>query len=260
MKSMMYFFGSKASLMTLLLTVMLAGVVPAASAATAATAENAGFDYAQQTAWKEVHGERQSPVALDSDNATPDLDDDEDDSIRISRTTSDAIVVDNSHTIQVNVLPGNFASIRGRRFQLQQFHFHTPAEHVLDGKRYPLEMHLVYRAKNGRLAVIGVLFQKGAANPAFDAIMRRVVRTGQAAPMTEFDISPLLPADLSYFHYLGSLTTPPLTENAEWHVLSQPVTLSSAQLEDFHRYYTANSRDLQPLNGREVLYHRDAKR
>lgn len=254
MKSTMYFFGGKASPAMLLLTVMLTGATPDAMA------ERAAFDYAQQTAWKEVHGDRQSPVALNSNNAAPDLDDDEDDSIRISRATRDAIVVDNSHTIQVNVLPGNFATIRGRRFQLQQFHFHTPAEHVIDGKRYPLELHLVYRAKNGRLAVIGVLFQKGAANPGFGAIMRRVVRAGQAEPMPEFDISPLLPADLSYFHYLGSLTTPPLTENAEWHVLSQPVTLSSAQLEDLHRYYTGNSRDLQPLNGREVLYHHDVKR
>jgi carbonic anhydrase len=254
MKSTMYFFGDKALPAMLLFTVMLAGATPDA------TAEGVRFDYAHQAGWKEVHGDRQSPVALDSNNAMPDLDGDEDDSIKIARTTRDAIVVDNSHTIQVNVLPGNFASIRGRRFQLQQFHFHTPAEHVLDGKRYPLELHLVYRAKNGRLAVIGVLFQKGAANPAFDAIMRRVVRAGPAEPMPEFDLSPLLPADLSYFHYLGSLTTPPLTENAEWHVLSQPVTLSSVQLDDFHRYYTANSRDLQPLNGREVLYHRDAKR
>ncbi len=254
MKSTMYFFGDKALPAMLLLTVMLAGATPDAMA------EGARFDYAHQAGWKEVHGDRQSPVALDSNNAMPDLDGDEDDSIKIARTTRDAIVVDNSHTIQVNVLPGNFASIRGRRFQLQQFHFHTPGEHVIDGKRYPLELHLVYRAKNGRLAVIGVLFQKGAANPAFDAIMRRVVRAGQAEPMPEFDISPLLPADLSYFHYLGSLTTPPLTENAEWHVLSQPVTLSSAQLEDLHRYYTGNSRDLQPLNGREVLYHHDVKR
>jgi len=254
MKSTMYFFDRKASPAMLLWMAMLAGAAPAAMA------EKIDFDYAHQAAWKEVHGERQSPVALDSDKATPDLEDDEDGSITISRTTRDAMVVDNSHTIQVNVAPGNFASIRGRRFQLQQFHFHTPAEHVLDGKRYPLELHLVYRAKNGRLAVIGVLFQEGSANPAFDAIIRRVVRAGQAEPVPEFDISPLLPADLSYFHYLGSLTTPPLTENAEWHVLSQPVTLSSAQLDDFHRYYTTNSRDLQPLNRREMLYHRDAKR
>lgn len=254
MKSTVYFFGGKALPAMLLFSVMLTGATPDAMA------EGAHFDYAHQAAWKEVHGDRQSPVALDSDKATPDLDDDEDDSIRISGTTRDAIVADNSHTIQVNVLPGNFATIRGRRFQLQQFHFHTPSEHVLDGKRYPLELHLVYRAKNGRLAVIGVLFQEGAANSAFDAIMRRVVRAGQAEPMSEFDISSLLPTDLSYFHYLGSLTTPPLSQNVEWHVLSQPVTLSSAQLDDFHRYYTANSRDLQPLNDREVLYHRDAKR
>ncbi|MFL9880886.1 carbonic anhydrase family protein [Herbaspirillum rhizosphaerae] len=253
MKSTMYFFCGKALHATLLSTIMLAGT------GSAAMAESTHFDYAHQAEWNQVHGDRQSPIALDVNKATPDLDDDADDSIRISGRTSDAVVVDNTNTIQVNVLPGNFATIRGRRFQLQQFHFHTPSEHVVNGKRYPLELHLVYKAKNGRLAVIGVLFQEGAVNPAFDAIMRRVIRAGRAEPMREFDISQLLPANLSYFHYLGSLTTPPLSQNVEWHVLPQPITLSSAQLDDFHRYYTANSRALQPRNDREVLYHQETK-
>lgn len=217
--------------------------------------EGAHFDYDHQATWNEVHGDRQSPIALDTGTAVPDLDDDDDDSIKVSTMVSDAVVVDNTHTIQVNVLPGNFSTIRGRRFQLLQFHFHTPGEHTLNGEHYPLEGHFVYRAKNGRLAVIGVLFQEGAPNAAFDTVLQRIVRKGVATPMREFDLSKLLPADMSYFHYLGSLTTPPLTQNVEWHVLSQALTLSPAQIENFRRYYTRNNRDLQPLNNREVLYH-----
>jgi carbonic anhydrase len=83
--------------------------------------------------------------------------------------------------VQVDVLPGNFATIRGRRFQLQQFHFHTPSEHTLNGVRYPLEAHFVYRAKDGRLAVLGVMFREGEANPAFTEIMQRVVLHGKAS-------------------------------------------------------------------------------
>lgn len=238
--------------MTLALT-LLSGFISAAKA------EGALLDYDNQPTWSAVLGDRQSPIALDSGSARPDLDDD-DNKLRISRIARDAIVADNRQTIQVNVSPGNLATIRGRRFQLQQFHFHTPSEHTIDGKRYPLEVHFVYRAGNGRLAVIAVLFQEGVANPAFEAVMQRVVRAGQAAPMREIDIGKLLPADLSYFHYLGSLTTPPLSQNVEWQVLSQPLSLSATQIDNFARYYKYNSRDLQPLNNREVLYYTDVPR
>lgn len=226
------------------------------STSPAVVAEALRFDYANQKDWIAIHGDRQSPIALDKKTATPDDEDDEDDSLKLRGQIRDAVVVDNSHTIQVNVLPGNFAVIRGRRFQLQQFHFHSPSEHTLDGKRYPLEAHFVYKAKDGRLAVIGVMFEEGAANSGFDVIMRRVVRKGQSEPINDFDISRLLPIDKSYYRYLGSLTTPPLSQNVEWSVLARPMSLSRVQIADFHRYYTDNSRALQKRNDREVLYYR----
>jgi len=34
------------------------------------------------------------------------------------------------------------------------------------------------------------------------------------------NVAELLPANKSYYHYLGSLTTPPLTENVEWYVMA----------------------------------------
>jgi carbonic anhydrase len=75
-----------------------------------------------------------------------------------------------------------------------------------------------------------------------------------ASPLASFDAAALMPADLdSYFHYLGSLTTPPLTENVEWYVLQTPVDLSPDDIADFTRHYSHNARDPQPLNGRPLL-------
>lgn len=222
-----------------------------------AHADEGHFDYDHQSVWQEVHGDRQSPIAIESAQAMPDIDDDDDDTIKVDGSVRDATVVDNTHTIQVNVLPGSFATIRGRRFQLQQFHFHTPSEHTLNGVHYPLEAHFVYRAKDGRLAVLGVMFREGEANPAFTEIMQRVVPHGRAEPIVSFDISRLLPDNKSYYHYLGSLTTPPLSQNLEWYILPQPVTLSAMQIAGFHRHYTRNNRDLQPRNDRELLYFAD---
>ena len=73
--------------------------------------------------------------------------------------------------------------------------------------------------------------------------------------MADLDIAPLMPADKSYFHYLGSLTTPPLTQNVEWYVLSHALTISPEQLAALQRRHARNNRDLQPSNGREVLFH-----
>ncbi|MNI75377.1 Carbonic anhydrase precursor [compost metagenome] len=67
------------------------------------------------------------------------------------------------------------------------------------------------------------------------------------------DLSLLIPPKLNYYHYLGSLTTPPLTENVEWYVLKDPVEISHEQLKEFYKYYDNNYRETQQLNGRQVF-------
>lgn len=223
----------------------------------AARTGDAQLDYSRQAEWRAVHGDRQSPIALDSAAALPDADDPRHNAITMATIARHAVVSDNvaAHAVQVDVAPGNVASIRGRRFQLVQFHFHTPAEHTLDGVRFPVEAHFVYKASNGKLAVIGVMLAEGPANPAFAEVMRRLEPGGAAAATADIDIAPLMPADKSYFHYLGSLTTPPLSQNVEWYVLTHARTISPAQLIALQRLHAGNNRDLQPSNGREVLFH-----
>ena len=75
-------------------------------------------------------------------------------------------MVNNGHTIQVAYDPGSSLEIEGTRYQLIQFHFHTPSEHTFEGKHAPAELHLVHRSGDGRLAVIGVLLQPGQENAA----------------------------------------------------------------------------------------------
>jgi carbonic anhydrase len=75
-------------------------------------------------------------------------------------------VVNNGHTIQVAYDPGSSLDIEGTRYQLIQFHFHTPSEHTIGGKHTPAELHLVHRSGDGRLVVVGVLMQPGQENAA----------------------------------------------------------------------------------------------
>jgi carbonic anhydrase len=92
-------------------------------------------------------------------------------------------VVNNGHTIQANAAPGSFASSENRKFELKQFHFHTPSEHAIQGKRAQMEAHFVHAEDSGELLVLGVLMEpssKKVRNKAFAALMA-------AAPETEGD-------------------------------------------------------------------------
>ena len=72
-----------------------------------------------------------------------------------------AEIVNNGHTIQVNLKDGGTATVPSGDFQLLQFHFHAPSEEKIDGRNYPLVAHLVHRNAAGKLAVIAVFFKVG---------------------------------------------------------------------------------------------------
>lgn len=164
-------------------------------------------------------------------------------------------IVNNGHTVQVNYAPGSFIDIDGERFELAQFHFHAPSEHTLKGVHAEVEMHLVHKSAEGRLAVVGVMISQGAPNPMFDLIARNIPARGQGIERREamVNAAALLPADPRTYRYGGSLTTPPGTEGVKWNLMIQPITLSSEQIAAFTRHYNANNRPVQQLNGREVL-------
>ena len=163
-------------------------------------------------------------------------------------------VVNNGHTIQVNVPPGSTLTVGDRRYELQQFHFHAPSEEAISGKHGALVAHLVHKDAEGKLAVIGVLFDVGGANavlaPVFAAMPHKAgteAQLGQA-----LDPAALLPKQLGYYEYEGSLTTPPCSEGVRWFVLQKRDTLSKEQLQAFRKLYPHNARPVQPLNGRTV--------
>lgn len=163
-------------------------------------------------------------------------------------------LINNGHTVQINYATGSWLSIGDSAYQLAQFHFHTPSEHTLAGKSYPLEIHLVHKSAAGNLAVLGVLFEEGEQNnllAAFwDALPKEVDK--QVEKATEFNAFDMLPTDLSYYTYDGSLTTPPCSEGVRWLVLKNTLTASKEQIEAIHAIMNKNARPVQEKNGRLV--------
>jgi carbonic anhydrase len=168
--------------------------------------------------------------------------------------TADTIV-NNGHTIQLNMAEGSTLKLGGATFNLVQFHFHRPSEHMIDGKSFPMEVHFVHRMASGTLGVVGVLMQAGAANPAFAKIVATMPQSEGPAVKADAAINPnaLLPAKLGYYRYEGSLTTPPCSEVVDWMVLTDPITVGAEDIAAFAKLYPMNARPVQKDNRRFVL-------
>ncbi|GMV27332.1 MAG: hypothetical protein AMXMBFR58_33630 [Phycisphaerae bacterium] len=164
-------------------------------------------------------------------------------------------ILNNGHTVQVNYAAGSYIELDGQRYDLAQFHFHSPSEHHVAGKPAAAELHLVHKSASGQLAVVGVMLQEGPFNPGFEPVWRNLPVQESPATITAdtIDADALLPSDRRTYRYEGSLTTPPGTEGVRWNLLVQPVSLSKAQLDAFRRIYHGNNRPLQPLNGRSIV-------
>ena len=185
------------------------------------------------------------------------------------RTTS-LNIRNTGHTIEVASPEGNWVEVDGTRYQLLQFHFHAPSEHTVASKSFDMEMHFVHKSEEGNLAVVGLLIESGDHNFAFDPVWAHLpaipgetqrVGVNENSPInlflmlspngqvTDEGVQPLS----GYYHYDGSLTTPPCSEGVKWIVLTTPIQMSAAQIATFKAIIHDNNRPVQPLNGRELL-------
>ena len=179
------------------------------------------------------------------------------DGLDIRWQPTEARVADTEHTVQVDMAGGSSIVLEGRRFSLLQFHFHLPAEHTVDGGRFPMEAHFVHTAEAGDRAVIGIFMERGESDPNIQRIWEAVPEAGAASgTLTRFDPRALLPDARAYFRYSGSLTTPPCSEAVSWVVMAEPVSVSQVQLDAFAASHPFNARPAQPLNGRSIRLHR----
>lgn len=196
-----------------------------------------------------TNGQRQSPIDLQGGLAV-DLE-----PVRFNYQASRFAVVDNGHTVQVNVAPGNGIELGGKRYELQQFHFQRPAEHRIDGRSFEMSLHLVHKDAQGRLAVVALLLDRGPAQPVVQQVWNNLPldKHAELPARVSLDLNELLPADRRYYTYMGSLTTPPCSEGVQWVVMRHPVTVAPEQIELFARIYPMNARPVQAVAGRRIM-------
>lgn len=165
-------------------------------------------------------------------------------------------VLNNGHTIQVNYPLGSYIKVGERRYELLQFHFHTPSEHKKEGFNYPMEVHLVHKDGDGHLAVMGILFQEGEENEALNTLLSYLPKqVGKQEVHKNESLNPagFMPGNTEFYKYSGSLTTPPCSEGVYWMVFKRPIQASAEQIQQMNDLMGNNSRPFQETNARAVL-------
>lgn len=163
-------------------------------------------------------------------------------------------LVNTGHTVQVTAAPGSYIIANGTRYDLVQFHFHHPGEEAVKGTLPDMDVHLVHKSADGKIAVVAVRLMEGNANAVLAALWEHLPKTVGASDKMPDLMSPLglIPRDPGYWMYEGSLTAPPCMEGVQWFVMERPVELSRGQLRAFGTLYPVNSRMLQSPHGRKV--------
>jgi len=164
-------------------------------------------------------------------------------------------ILNNGHTVQVNIAKGSTIKVDGIEFELKQFHFHTPSENNINDKSFPLEAHFVHVSKNGKIAVVALMFNDGKENKILEQFWSKMpMKAGDKSKLVVEKIETLLPKNREYYRFNGSLTTPPCTEGVRWIVLKEATTLSSGQTKKFAEVMGhANNRPIQATNARMII-------
>lgn len=193
-------------------------------------------------------GKEQSPI--DISGAVPaSLD-----NVKVNYQPSPLKIKNNGHTIQVDYAPGSFIEVDGTKYNLVQFHFHTPSEEAINGKRSAMVTHFVHKTDDGKLGVIGLLMNEGAESAAMKAVFDNMPKEKgeKSVDGAMINAADVLPKNLTYYNFRGSLTTPPCSEGVNWMVLANPTEISPQQVSAFKSIFPMNARPIQPVNERTV--------
>ncbi len=202
------------------------------------------------------HGVCRSPIDIRTTQAGEGMHD-----FQVHWGPSHEKVVNKGHTIEVDYDPGSSVSFDGREFDLAQFHFHTPSEHLIDGIRYPMEMHVVHTRREAEgysgpphYLVVAAMFREGERNAFLDEFLSDIPKTAHKMNLPRakvVDLRDLLPQGLSgYYSYRGSLTTAPFTETVNWILLKKEIRATPQQIDVIHKLEGDNAREVQNAEGR----------
>ena len=145
--------------------------------------------------------------------------------------------------------------IDNKKYRLVEYHFHVPAEHVINKKTYPAEVHYVFydvteKSDNHKIKNLDVCGGQNTEDEDILVIGRVINDTSCYTNLSTININ--IP-DI-YFEYDGSLTgTGDETTPVRWIVGEHPIKISLNEINKVAK----TARPTQPLDDRIILYSRD---
>ncbi len=204
------------------------------------------------TGYNACSGKNQSPINITETVANPNLP-----SLVFEYSETPTEIENKVYTIEFVCEEGNKLVIGEREYKLIQFHYHAKSEHQINGTNYPLEVHFVHKSSDTDFAVVGVFFEEGEENPLFAKYLAHFpAAEDKYIDTAKIFLEKLLPENKSFYHYSGSLTTPPCSEVVNWYVLKNKITASSAQIAQMQSILNDNYLSTQEINGR-IVYTKD---
>ncbi|KAG4974422.1 hypothetical protein JHK87_031243 [Glycine soja] len=171
-------------------------------------------------------------------------------------------IVSHLGTLQMNYQPSN-ATLKNRGHDIKLGWLAGTSFLQINGTELDLELHMVHETPSGQTAVIGILYKAGRRPDPFLSLLRNHLKAISNSTGAEREVGVMDPrlvkigtSTTLYYRYIGSLTTPPCTENIAWTMLKEVKSVSKEQIrllrDAVHDDFDANARPLQPINNRLV--------
>ena len=175
-------------------------------------------------------------------------------SISFSYRVAAKAVRNDGRFVHVDYQPGNTLSVGHQTYLLETAHIHSPSEHLIQGRSFAAELHLVHSDAAGHV-VVAQLFRLGAHNPMVQAVLDVAPRDeGTVVDGSTLNAYSFVPSGSGYYRYDGSRTTPPCDEPVGRYVMRQPTTICGEQVNGLLELSGGpNSRPVQPLGNRLVI-------
>ncbi|XP_077220624.1 alpha carbonic anhydrase 7-like [Tasmannia lanceolata] len=179
---------------------------------------------------------------------------------------SHAILKNRGHDIMLSWVHGSGTMrIDKTEYVLLQCHWHSPSEHTINGKRFDLEVHLVHQTSDKNVTVVGIMYKIGPqADPFLSKLVEPLLSIAHSHEI-EIEVGVVDPMHLKmdiweYYRYMGSLTTPPCTEDVVWTVVKEVRSVSLEQVKLLRKAVDDdaqnNARPLQPINERSIKFYK----
>ncbi|KAI6697965.1 hypothetical protein NL676_018084 [Syzygium grande] len=177
--------------------------------------------------------------------------------LRRNYNPTKAYVMNRGHDIMLGWDERGAGSIKlhGRDYFLQQCHWHHPSEHAIDGRRYPLELHMVHLAAEAphKIVVVGLLYEIGKRNAFINQVLGGIwpemMTLREKIEVGRIDPRDIIKDGQSYYRYKGSLTTPPCTEGVVWIVNQKISSVSEDQIRLLRRLVGDGARAIPAVRG-----------